>query len=342
MHYFKPQKIVGIERQMNFNANKPIEFLLARGSLPILYWLKKDILEVPVDRERKNLKKYALRIRILENQKPNGGWCKKKYCGPPEWEKTYYIIDTLRNVFKLYHYGCTLEDEGIQKAIDFLFSTQTEEGDFRGAYLNEYAPTYHALTLELLCLFDLHKDKRTQKGFQWLIKNRQKDGGWVIPCRTIEKEELKKRYTPKAQLKLKPIKPDYTKKSSLLVTGMVLRALAACPQWRKSSEAWDAGEFLIRGFFKADGYDNRYNSMFWEEITYPFWATNILSSLDSVSKIGFSVENENIQNALKWVQGRQNSHGFWQAGFEKSTLEDQLWVTFAVLKMLKQFGLLEV
>ena len=49
---------------MKFNINKAIEFLLARGNLPILYWLKKDILEVPVDREYKNLKKYATRIRI--------------------------------------------------------------------------------------------------------------------------------------------------------------------------------------------------------------------------------------------------------------------------------------
>ena len=35
---------------MQFNTNKAIEFLLARGNLPILYWLKMDILVVPVDR----------------------------------------------------------------------------------------------------------------------------------------------------------------------------------------------------------------------------------------------------------------------------------------------------
>ena len=140
---------------MPFKTNKAIEFLLARGNLPILYWLKKDILEVPVDREYKNLQKFAARIRILEAQNPNGGWCKKKYEGHPRWEKTYYIVDTLRNIFQLRDYGCVIEDEGVQKAVDFLFSTQTNEGDFRGAFLNEYAPTYHSLTLEILCLFGL-------------------------------------------------------------------------------------------------------------------------------------------------------------------------------------------
>ena len=64
---------------MKFNTNKAIEFLLARGNLPILYWLKKEILEVPIDREYKNLQKFAARIRIFKRQKPNGGWSKRRY-----------------------------------------------------------------------------------------------------------------------------------------------------------------------------------------------------------------------------------------------------------------------
>ena len=88
---------------MKVNPNKAIEFLLARGNLPILYWLKKDILEVPIDREFKNLQKYASRIRILKSQKPNGGWCKRKYEGHPRWEKSYYIVDTLKNMFMNMH-----------------------------------------------------------------------------------------------------------------------------------------------------------------------------------------------------------------------------------------------
>jgi len=140
---------------MKAKTSKAIEFLLARGNLPILYWLKKDILEVPIEREYKNLQKYAARIRILESQKKNGGWCKKKYEGHPRWEKTYYIVETLKNALRLHSFGCNLEDPKIQKTIDFIYSTQTREGDFRGAYLNEYAPTYHALTLEILCLYGL-------------------------------------------------------------------------------------------------------------------------------------------------------------------------------------------
>lgn len=327
---------------MEFNTNKAIEFLLARGNLPILYWLKKDILEVPTEREYRNLQKFAARIRILKAQRSDGSWSRRRYEGHPLWEKSYYIVETLRNALRLYNYGCNIKDEGIKKAIRFLFSTQSAEGDFRGAYLNEYAPTYNALTLEILCLYGLDKDKRVQKGFRWIIRNKQNDGGWVIPYRTIDKKELKSRYNFEAQLKLKPVKPDKTQPFSHLVTGMVLRAFAASPTWRKSKEAWKAGELLLTRFFKADKYEDRRFSSFWEEITYPFWATDILSSLDSLAGIGFDVKNEKIRQGLRWLQRRQKKNGYWEAGISKSSLEDYLWVTLSVLRVLKRFGLFEL
>lgn len=327
---------------MKTRINKAIEFLLARGNLPILYWLKNDILEVPVDREHKNLQKFAARIRILEDQRPNGGWTKKRYEKHPHFEKTYYIVDTLRNSFQLYNYGCGLEDEGVEKALNFLFSTQSPEGDFRGAYLNEYAPTYHALTLEILCAFGLGADKRVEKGFKWLMDNRQDDGGWVIPYRTIDKGELKKRYNYEAQMKLDPIKPDPKKPFSHLVTGMVLRAFSASDKWMKSDAARSTGDLIISRFFRPDAYEDRQQAYFWKELTFPFWATDILSSLDALAKIGMSVENEGIKQALSWLLRKQNRNGYWEAGFKKSTIEDHLWVTLSVLKVLKRFGLTDL
>ncbi|MFP4082343.1 MAG: prenyltransferase/squalene oxidase repeat-containing protein [Candidatus Aminicenantes bacterium] len=327
---------------MEFNTNKAIEFLLARGNLPILYWLKKDILEVPVEREYKNLKKFASRIRILKKQQPDGSWSRKKYEGPPRWEKSYYIVETLRNTFKLYNYGCVIKDDSIQRAVNFLYSTQSKEGDFRGAYLNEYAPTYHALTLEILCFLGLDKDKRTQKGFQWIIDNTQHDGGWVIPYRTIDKADLKTRLNFEAQAKLKPVMPDKTQPFSHLVTGMILRAFAASPTWRTSKEAKKAGELLVSRFFKPDKYEDRRLPFFWEEITYPFWGTDLLSSLDSLSKIGFDTNHEKIQQALRWLRKRQDEEGYWKAKTAKPSLENHLWVTLAVLRVLKRFGYLDL
>jgi len=327
---------------MKANTNKAIEFLLARGNLPILYWLKKDILEVPIEREYKNLQKFASRIRILESQRENGGWCRKEYEDNPRWEKTYYIVETLHNAFRLYDYACDMALEEIQRMVEFLFSTQTNEGDFRGAYFNEYAPTYHALTLEVLCLFGLDGDKRVQKGFRWLSRHRQSDGGWVIPYRTIDKAELKERYNLVAQKNIKPLKPDPSSPSSHLVTGMVLRAMAASPTWRRNKDARKAGELMTERFFKPDVYEDRQQARYWEEITYPFWATDLLSSLDSLAKIGFTVEHPGTNKAFEWLLKRQDSHGYWTAASKNAALEDQLWITLSALRVIKNLGLLSL
>jgi len=331
-----------MKKLIKAKTSKAIEFLLARGNLPILYWLKKDILEVPIEREQKNLQKFAARIRILESQRTNGGWCKKKYEGHPRWEKTYFIVETLRNAFHLHNFGSTYKDEGIKMMIDFLYSTQTREGDFRGAYLNEYAPTYHALTLEVLCKFGLDDDPRTQKAFRWLMRHRQDDGGWVIPYRTIDKAELRDRYTLKAQLKLSPVKPDKSMPFSHLVTGMVVRALASSSTWRTHKNTKKAGELLLTRFFKPDKYEDRHLAGYWEEITYPFWATDVLSTLDSLSVIGFDLEDPQIQQAVNWLLKRQTSDGYWKSGLKKAVLEDHLWITLAVMRVLKRFGYFEL
>src|SRR4030067_3188204 len=136
---------------MKFNTAPTLEFLLARGSLPLLFWLKKDILDVPVDRESKNLRKYSRRVRILETQQPDGSWWDKRSDTPLHWERTLYRVDTLRNLYRLYDYGCTIKEEGLPQALDLLFTPPAQEGDVRGTVLNLYTPTFHALTLEMLC-----------------------------------------------------------------------------------------------------------------------------------------------------------------------------------------------
>jgi len=54
------------------------------------------------------------------------------------------------------------------------------------------------------------------------------------------------------------------------------------------------------------------------------------------------MEDENVQNGLDWMLKKQNKQGYWEAGNKKSTIEDHLWVTFAVLRVLKRFGLLDL
>lgn len=325
---------------MKANLGKSIEFLLARGSLPILYWLKRDILDVPVDRESRNLRKYATRVRILETQKPDGYWWDKRSDTPLQWQKTLYRMDTLRNLYRLYDYGCTVREDGILRALNFLFSLQAKEGDFRGTVVNEHTPTFHALVLEIVCRYGLDKDRRVQKGFRWLQANRQRDGGWAHFNGGLSAEKTNSSSSGPHQRQRPPFKPAKSQPSSHHVTGMILRAFAASPTWKKTKQARQAGELLLSSFFQQEVWGDRIFRPDWDKICYPFWNSHILSSLDALSKLGFSREDGRVQKGLDWLLKKQNSQGFWECGNNKTTMEDHLWVTLAVLGVLKRFDLL--
>ncbi|MBM3284573.1 MAG: hypothetical protein FJY81_01735, partial [Candidatus Aminicenantes bacterium] len=186
--------------------------------------------------------------------------------------------------------------------------------------------------LEILCRYELDSDHRVQKGFRWALANRQKDGGWALfnPGCSASPEKLSKR---------PPHKPVKTQPFSYHVTGMMLRAFAESLTWRAGKEAHQAAELLVDCFFQDEVVGDRTYPSDWEIICYPFWNTDILSSLDALSRIGFSQEKEMIQKGLAWLIRKQNSHGFWECGNKKATLEDHLWVTLAALRVLKRFGL---
>ena len=320
-------------------AERAVEFILAHGTLPVLFWLKKDILLVPADRESRNLEKYGVRIRILESQRPDGSWTSKKRDPHSGAEPADPRAETVKNIGRLYDYGCTLEQEEVRRGISCIFSTQKREGDFRGLPSGEYSPIFHALALEQLCRFGLDDDPRVQKGFLWIQKCRQNDGGWAIPLRTISAVKLRKQMSSSHCLEKRPFQPNKKQPCSHLVTGFMLRALAQSLRWRKSAQARRAGELVVSRFFSDDAYDDRRSCRYWEEMAYPFWATNILSALDALSKIGFRPNQGRILRALDWLLRRQNNEGSWESAGTKPSLEDHLWVTLAVLRVLKQFNL---
>jgi hypothetical protein len=318
---------------------KAAEFLLARGSLPVLYWFKKDVLAVPVEREGKNLEKYVGRIRVLESQAGDGSWIGPSSRFRRGEDKTDRLIETLKNLFRLHDFGCTNEEPVVRKAISFLFACQTREGDFRAASINEYTPGFHALTLEIFCRYGLDADPRVQKGFRWILHHRQKDKGWAIPCRTLSPREAEKRVRAESAGKVGPLQSNISKPSSHFITGLALRALAESPTWRTSPEFRAVADLLVRRFFQDDRYEDRRDASHWEELSYPFWSTNILSVLDALATAGATGKKPQVQAALDWLIGRQGPSGCWEVRSRKAVFEDHLWVTYAVLRVLKRFGL---
>ena len=83
------------------------------------------------------------------------------------------------------------------------------------------------------------------------------------------------------------VEPDRSRPSSHLITGIVLRALAAHPRYRHSADTCRAAELLKSRFFRRDVYPDRAAPSNWLIFSYPFWWTDLLSALDCLARIGF-------------------------------------------------------
>jgi hypothetical protein len=245
----------------------------------------------------------------------------------------YNQLETYRNLGELIEkYGMDKRHETVRKAASYLFSRQTDEGDFRGIYGTQYSPNYSAAIMELLIKAGYSSDSRIEKGFRWLLSVRQNDGGWAIPVRTAGIN------FNTGILKAQTLKPDKTKPFSHLVTGIVLRAFAAHEKHRTSDAARTAGELVVSRFFHKDAYPDRQSVDYWFRFSFPFWQTDLLSSLDSLSKIGFAGDHPQIVKALAWFVQKQQENGGWKLklvrGRDKSL---PLWISLAVCRVFKRF-----
>jgi hypothetical protein len=149
-------------------------------------------------------------------------------------------------------------------------------------------------------------DPRIAKALAWLLAMRQSDGGWAIPVRTVGvpfPEFVDVERHPR------PIAPHRSKPSSHLVTGMVLRAFAAHPAWLNDFEVREAGKLLATRLYKRDTYTDRGDVSYWEQVSFPFWFTDIISSLDTLSRLGFGPDTPTISAALGRLRELQRADG---------------------------------
>lgn len=311
----------------------PVPRLLASQNQAIIYFVRRDLLNKKVE-PIAAIQKLPGPKSLLNKQQVDGAW---RYPGVSKEhlrsQEDYNQVETYRNLSILIEkYGFDGGHSAIVKAAEFLLSKQTAEGDFRGIYGNQYSPNYSAAIMELLIKAGYDNDPRIEKGFKWLLSIRQNDGGWAIALRTV-----KAKYNS-ATLSGAIIQSDLSKPFSHLVTGVVLRAFAASVKHRKSEDAFKAGKLLASRLFKRDVYPDRNTPEYWERVSYPFWFTDIVSALDSLSLLGFTRDNPNIARALNWLKQRQRDDGIFEFKVVRGKDKDSiLWITLAVCRTLKRF-----
>jgi hypothetical protein len=316
-------------KELNYD---PINTLINSSNPAIEYFTRRDLLEEKVPGVD-CLWELPGAQKIIRKQQDDGFW---KYPGGNHKLRSaedYNQLETFRQLGELVEkYAFNKNHPSIKKAAEFLFNCQSEEGDFRGIYGKQYATTYSSAIMELLIKSGYQDDPRIEKGFDWLLSHRQDDGGWAIPFRT-----LKINYADSLKLP-GPLQSDPTKPFSHLITGMVLRAFAAHPEYRHSPDAHYAGKLLMSRFFQRDKYNDRQDKKYWESVSFPFWFTNIVTSLDSLYFLGFKKEEPQIKLALDWLVDQQNADGTFNLKLLLTRDKDlKYWVTMVICRIFKRY-----
>jgi hypothetical protein len=278
--------------------------------------------------------------RILRRQRDDGSWT-----GPRRKTRVYPenhadLVATFRQ-FRLLveRYELTSSLPEIARAAEYLFGFQTPEGDVRGFIANQYATYYTGYVLALLIRSSYGDDKRVGMGMRWLLSMRQDDGGWTVPLATHDFDgETMRRLTSEYG---DPVQPDRTQPFSHNWTDMVLRAFAAHPKYRSSREARKAGDLLKSRFFRPDVYSSRKAARYWTRFVH--WWPNLLTSLESLSLLGFGLDDPDIRGGLDWFVEHQGEDGLWpltsdDTGHTSSPRlhNERAWLTLRICRVVKR------
>ena len=331
---------------LNIFSNDPIKPLLSSGNLAIIYFTEGDILEEPVE-DISILQELPAVQKIIKKQTSEGFWKSTSANKNKHPAQNYELLETYRHTNILVNqYGLNREHPCMESAAEYLFSCQTEEGDIRGIIGEQYAPYYNGIIASILNLAGYAKDSRVERIIQWLLTMRQDDGGWVIGspgCMgKYKKEEINALTT---QFVGTRNDFDRAKPFAHSGTGMVIRAFCSHPIHRKSPEAKKAAQLLASHFFKKDNYSSYQHPDNWVRFKYPFWWTDLISALDSVSLIGLPKDHTNVSEALQWFIEHQEPSGLWKASYSNihkntensKTRELQLWINLAILRIFKRY-----
>jgi Squalene-hopene cyclase C-terminal domain len=315
----------------------PISALASSRNQAIAFFARRDLLG---ERSGPASELWGLSepLRIVRRQTANGAWSYPGGNRSLRSLENYDQIETFRQLGILVEkYGFTREHPAIARAAEFLLTFQTRDGDIRGIYGNQYATTYVGAITELLIKAGYANDPRIARIFSWLLAMRQSDGGWAIPMRTLGhpyRDFLDVERHPE------PLAPERSRPFSHLVTGMVLRAFAADPRWHEAPDVRRAADLLASRLFKRDPYGDRGDASYWERVSFPFWFTDIVSALDTLSRLEVPPRSAPIADALERLSKLQHHDGTFALKLLRGKDKDlPWWLCLAVCRSLHRWGL---
>jgi len=77
---------------------------------------------------------------------------------------------------------------------------------------------------------------------------------------------------------------------------------------------------------------------YWMKVSFPFWWTDVVSSLDSLSYLGFSSSHPPVKLALETLKDKQSESGTWDLQLLKTKDQNlSLWINLAISRIFKRF-----
>jgi hypothetical protein len=130
------------ESWRSFFKFDPLPLLQKITNPALQYFIKRDLLDQDPGAVNQ-LWTLPMVERILKKQLDSGAWPDQHPTKHNDTHTNYLLLETYRNLGVLIElYGLNKTHSQIRQAAEYIFTTQTPEGDFRGIYGNQYSINY--------------------------------------------------------------------------------------------------------------------------------------------------------------------------------------------------------
>jgi len=303
--------------------NDPIPWLLEPENPSVCYWTLLDILGHPADDPKVQAARAAIPTfppvaGLLAAQKPDGYWVKRDYYLPKHYG-TFWVLSFLADL------GLTAENEHIRRGCELMFTFQREHGEFcrrrripgQGiVWEDRDAPCTHARIVRFLIRFGYGDDARTRAAVDWLLATQRDDGMWLC---------------------------DYGRgRGCLRATLDYLRAAVLDPEVIAHPATAHAAAVVCD--LLMERRMGRYHvGDLWTVLEYPYFGYGVISALDALARLGYTLDHPKIALAMEYLLSRQSPNDTWPLDQSPSrppfdvgqTGEPNKWLTLDALRVIK-------
>ncbi|HAL62065.1 MAG TPA: hypothetical protein DCP08_06635 [Chloroflexi bacterium] len=301
----------------------PIPWLLEPDNSSVRYFTLTDILDRPVDAPEvvaahESIPTWPPVAALLAAQKGNGYWVKRDYYLPKNYG-TFWVLSVLADL------GLTAENTQVRRGCEFMFQYQRQDGSFcrrrpvkgRGViWETQPDPCTHARIVRFLFQFGYGRDSHTRAAIDWLLATQREDGMWL--CARAGRHGCLR-----ATL-------DY------LRAAVLDAEMAAQPATARAAQ-------VVYSLLLEPKMGRYHVDDLWTILKYPYFGYGVISALDALMRLGYTLEQPRMATAAEYLLSRQGADGTWSLdqAAPRPPLdigqpgEPNKWLTLDALRVIK-------